>query len=905
MVNDGVLLASREYYETVDHVPAAAEYLQALRDCLPADWTVARREVWLGCRPPVPIVLPQGFKIHVSATPFTAEATLRRVAPQCLQFGAVFKCAASPQLLGLLMSKHYARGGGSKFMTIYPPAADVFESLIESIHSVTADLDGPYILSDKRYSTSRVVFYRYGGFQKMTRLNADGTRTPVILNEAKEWIEDTRTPYFTLPSGVDDPFPTPAEDESGGGVVLNQRFEIARAVGFTNSGGVYLASDLSTGKDVIVKEARPLTNFWATESGWLDAATLLRHEHDILRQLEGTCVVRALDFFKEWEHWYLVETLAQGEPLRRARARDKNSVIIHLHRDPLRVRAWLARFSTLAREILAALDEVHARGVVLGDLSPNNVFVDPDTYTVQIIDVESAIGVGEPAIANEFASVWATAGFRAPARRERKTVTQADDLFSVGMMLFSTILPTEAQTAFDLSACDRFLELFDVLGLPPDVRQLIVALRNGECDRARAILRNFDPERADLSRLNPPVDVEVVAETARSLAEGIADHMLSTTDAARSDRLWPANPAIFGSNPLSIANGACGNLLFLSRLGRPIPDEARQWLSAQPISVETYPPGLYTGLSGIAYTRMCIGQIESAREALEMAHRSPLLDADPTMYQGSAGVGFADLYFFAHTRDSTSLDRAVAIADRLISFARRDANGTLSWPTANQQAVPLGFAYGASGIALFLLYAGLASNRDDIVSSAQSALEFDVQYGTWREERLVWGDDTEDISNRPYWLRGTAGVGAALVRFYSLLGEKRYLQLAGDAALGSYSLLCAVPTQFEGLSGIGELQLDLFVATGDPKYRDAAARLVRTIEAYAMKHPAGIAIPGRTLDRIATDFGWGGSGVGAFLVRLAQPGPRILHDIPGLLRPSENRMATYALPEESNALVAR
>src|SRR5213079_70260 len=73
---------------------------------------------------------------------------------------------------------------------------------------------------------------------------------------------------------------------------------------------------------------------------------------------------------------------------------------------------------------------------------------------------------------------------------------------------------------------------------------------------------------------------ETVEQTAR--------YLLRTADPARADRLWPADPFVFSTNPLSVAYGACGPALFLHRTGRlgEMPAGALAWMLDRPLTVE-------------------------------------------------------------------------------------------------------------------------------------------------------------------------------------------------------------------------------------------------------------------------------------------------------------------------------
>jgi hypothetical protein len=112
-----------------------------------------------------------------------AVQALRTIVPACVEGETGFKVAGDPALLDVLDSKLQARGHSGKFMTIYPQGEDAFKDLMEDLYQRTRDtaMEGPYILSDRRYRDSRVLFYRYGGFRPLHRLNIDGTKSMLLV----------------------------------------------------------------------------------------------------------------------------------------------------------------------------------------------------------------------------------------------------------------------------------------------------------------------------------------------------------------------------------------------------------------------------------------------------------------------------------------------------------------------------------------------------------------------------------------------------------------------------------------------------------------------------------------------------------------------------------------------------
>jgi hypothetical protein len=89
-------------------------------------------------------------------------------------------------------------------------------------------------------------------------LDIKGEKVFVLVSPDGEVVPDVRTPYFSVPSWAADPFPI--EKSGRHELTLNGgRYLVKKALGFSNSGGVYLADDRETGREVVIKEARPHT----------------------------------------------------------------------------------------------------------------------------------------------------------------------------------------------------------------------------------------------------------------------------------------------------------------------------------------------------------------------------------------------------------------------------------------------------------------------------------------------------------------------------------------------------------------------------------------------------------------------------------------------------------------------
>lgn len=438
----------------------------------------------------------QGFKIHVSAVPADAERVLELAVPVCVEHATVFKVAGDRTIHHDLLSKHQARGSSGKFMTIYPATSDGFQELLERLYRDTRDsgLEGPRILSDRQYRDSGLLYYRYGGFYPLRRVRLDGTHATCVRSPEGDDVVDERFPYFSLPPWVDDPFGGTAAVQAPADVLLDGRYRVESALRFTNAGGAYVGTDTATGARVHIKEARPLSNYSTVGDRAIDAPHLLRREHRMLCRLADTGFVpQPVALFEEAGHTFLVQERLEGVNFRAFWARPQVIVAPYV-RVPGRVDAWARVFKPVAEALIGVVLSLHERGVVLGDLSPGNVMIDPDSLQLWIVDFETAITADDDDADKQYSALWGTPGFLHPARASRAEVVPADDVYALGMTLCSALVPIQPLLVLNPDAVTTFVDELVALGIPVEVKHTIGCLLRGATEEARAVLAGWTVE---------------------------------------------------------------------------------------------------------------------------------------------------------------------------------------------------------------------------------------------------------------------------------------------------------------------------------------------------------------------------------------------------------------------------
>jgi serine/threonine protein kinase len=856
------LVANREYYESLAyHGARMDQFHDPVRALLPPDWHISRHGPWFHCHPPCADHAPQGWKIHISTTFSNARQTLEAIAPICAARRTSFKFALDAAILTLINGKAWPREQGGKFITIYPRDKAQFSELLEATAAATARFEGPTILTDRRYRDSRVVYYRYGGIVPVSRRDVTGREVTYLVGPDGQLVEDQRRPEFVMPDWVSDPCaPSPSADDDATDVpTLRQgQYTVLNALSFSNSGGVYLAYDNASQSQVVIKEARPHIHLGYIAA---DAVALLKREFDILQRLSPYGIAPApIELFQEWEHWFLVEQYLEGKSLGR-HAVNKSIALVD-QPTAVQIAEFWANYRSLFAQLADHLARLHSLDLVFGDLSLNNVFVDPETETLTLIDLETAHWADETEPPLGF-----TYGYAPSTRMQAERPSMARDLYALGAMMVNAIVPVTALASVKPDAVDAFLQAWRAdLGLPQDVERIMRTLLE-----INPAARPSAEQVRDRLRLSPPPAPGVVArrqppphDVLRRIVDRALDYVVGSARYDRHDRVFPAHPAVFTTNPVNVAYGACGVAHVLLRTRGECPPGLVEWIRSYPRDPRLCPPGLYTGLAGLAWTLRDLGLPDEADEALQAALTHPRLLDSTDMFNGLAGVGTAALAAHLDSPGCGALDKARWCAERLIEKAE-DRDEGLCW-RARDGFVYYGYGYGASGPALFLLYLHLLTGESRWLEAGRRSLAFELAHGIRIADRLSWSYN--EGSSRPqltYLEFGSAGVGAALLRYYVALGDEAYREPLDAASRDALRKYATFPGYLLGIAGDGQFAVDQAVIGGlDARWAEASA-LADSISLFAIERPEGVAFPGEHFYRISCDFGTGAAGIALFL----------------------------------------
>jgi serine/threonine protein kinase len=830
-------LADRLFYDTLDQQSPEGTDFTIAATPVPDGWDHAPSDTWMYYAPQDRAVPAQGWKIHISSRVDDAERVLSAVWEYCVPRGLPFKFLRSKPVMVMLNSKAAFRGSSGKLVTIYPPDVTQLELVLKELDEILSGVEGPYILSDLRYADGP-LFVRYGGFVERHCISESGGRVLALEDAEGRLVPDVRGPTFAVPPWVTLPdFLEPHLAARKSVTTTGLPYEIESVLHFSNGGGVYLAQDRRTQERVVLKEGRPHAGL---DVAGRDAVARIKHERDILERLAGLDVVPALrDYFILGDHHFLVEEFVEGNPLQR----------LLVHRYPLThpdcSGEKLAEYTEWALDMIAkvelAADALHARGVVFGDLHPDNVLVTEDGRLI-LIDFEvSTLG------ADRARSTLAHPGFGAPADR----LGVDADRYAVACLHLSMFAP---QTTITLSLHpEKVIQLADlVTELFPVPRETI--------DRAvRTILG-----RHELAG-SPPSVMEGVPMPGAADWPDVRDAMcraiLDSATPKRDDRLFPGDIKQFGpGGGLNLAHGAAGVLYTLAVTGAARFAEYEDWLRKHALSPgHGSGVGFYDGLHGVAHVLEKLGYRQDALDALELCLRADSQTRELGLYSGLAGIGL-NLLHFGELTGEPELQEA---ASRILDLAADRLGGPDDVPEISGGDNPhAGLMYGSAGVALLFLHAYERIGDAALLDHAATALRQDLRRCTWAEDGTL--QVNQDWRTLPYLDEGSVGIALVLARYLAHREDEVFAHALGGLRAVTESGFFVQPGLFTGRAGMIAAR-GMASRTAGAAPQDGpdpvTAELIRWLSWHAVPYGDGLAFPGDQLLRLSMDLATGTAGV--------------------------------------------
>jgi beta-lactam-binding protein with PASTA domain/tRNA A-37 threonylcarbamoyl transferase component Bud32 len=213
--------------------------------------------------------------------------------------------------------------------------------------------------------------------------------------------------------------------------LFDGRYRILRRLGSGGMANVYLAEDQELGRRVAIKI---LNEKHAGDEQFVER---FRREAKNAAALSHPNIVSIYDRGEAEGTYYIAMEFLDGRTLKE----------LILARGP----APIGISIEYARQILAALRVAHRSGLVHRDIKPHNVLVD-DEGRVKVTDF--GIARAGPSQMTEAGSIIGTAQYLSPEQAQGAPVSQASDLYSVGIVLYELLtgqVPFTGETPVEIA----------------------------------------------------------------------------------------------------------------------------------------------------------------------------------------------------------------------------------------------------------------------------------------------------------------------------------------------------------------------------------------------------------------------------------------------------------------------
>jgi eukaryotic-like serine/threonine-protein kinase len=213
--------------------------------------------------------------------------------------------------------------------------------------------------------------------------------------------------------------------------LFDGRYRIVRKLGSGGMANVYLAEDQELGRRVAIKI---LNEKHAGDEQFVER---FRREAKNAAALSHPNIVSIYDRGEAEGTYYIAMEFLDGRTLKE----------LILARGP----APIGISIEYARQILAALRIAHRSGLVHRDIKPHNVLVD-DEGRVKVTDF--GIARAGPSQMTEAGSIIGTAQYLSPEQAQGAPVSQASDLYSVGIVLYELLtgrVPFTGETPVEIA----------------------------------------------------------------------------------------------------------------------------------------------------------------------------------------------------------------------------------------------------------------------------------------------------------------------------------------------------------------------------------------------------------------------------------------------------------------------
>jgi formylglycine-generating enzyme required for sulfatase activity len=198
-------------------------------------------------------------------------------------------------------------------------------------------------------------------------------------------------------------------------------YHLLEEIGHGGAGIVYRAEEVSSGRRVALKVLH--------SPGHANARERFHREVEAISRIENPQVVKLLGWGAEGDVFHIATELLDGETFAALIARWRSD------RSPSR----FGRAAEVVVDACAALESIHALGIIHRDMKPSNIFITRDG-AVKLLDFGLVRSLEDPTI-TETGGIVGTAAYMSPEQLlgDRRRIDRRADVYALGASLYEAV----------------------------------------------------------------------------------------------------------------------------------------------------------------------------------------------------------------------------------------------------------------------------------------------------------------------------------------------------------------------------------------------------------------------------------------------------------------------------------
>ena len=782
----------------------------------------------------------EGWILHISIVRSQILACFQKVIPILIRHNMTFSIIRDKLTARNMQDGFLGHSQIGKIIKIYPSTTEIGVELIKELEPVLGSFDGPEVLTDFRLTNA--IYTRFGGFNPIISLDANGNERRFIHFGQAELVEDIYHIPAILPRSIDWPFKSykisPIVQRRS---ILKGIYKPISVLKSDAKGSVlkclYVKNIINL-KWCVIKEGRK--NMWSDDEGRCMRDRLIWQKELYEKLSAKVRFPKVVDFFEEDGNTYFAMEFIKGRSLL-----DQVGNL-----NPKNV-SWLSltkknRLAVLdyALQVVDIVKRLHNNGYVHRDITPGNFLVSKHRDLV-LIDAELTYSIGEEKPEPPFQA--GTAGFMSPEQIRVASPTPAEDIYALGSSLIVLIVGLSPIVFSDVDS-DRLLKK--------------ISFFCGDLKLAHIIVNCWDSRPS----MRPSIN---------AIENAIADHknkiIKNKNDIPTIDKTY----CDINHNDLKqIINGGIRGLI-----EPPTLFHDGKWLSEMPKKDQEegighagfcFSYGLYEGVSGILYVLAkavkCNFDISACKKAyyegwnyIRNTFFSSLPNAPAGLYGGAAGIalslaaGIQSGCLIDSSENRKLIGECLNIRTEVLNLANGVAGQGVAamlckdyLASADLQRLlaeyvtPLlamdpdahsaknrnhaaGFSYGSSGLLWSLLeYMKHYPNQEHKAYVLLSLGKMEKRMGEFK--KILSSRNIRPLVDNTYLLDEMYGLILDFIKAYEIFRIEKYKTLAEDVLIRiPFHLLHNNFEQDFGLSAVGEIYLEAYVVFDNKEWLDRAS----------------------------------------------------------------------------------